>query len=147
MSFFAIYGVDWPLGHIVAVWGETIFIYIYNHLKPTSLASCWRNAAYLEWQSASPRCATCYPTPGWLGIGHVVGMTAGNEWMLCEELQVWDPQGSLKFQFGGFEMVQDPLGGGNSIYFFIFTPKTGEMIQFDVSTIHPHAQSKCFQVL
>lgn len=26
-----------------------------------------------------------------VGIGHVVGMTAGNEWMLCEELQVWIP--------------------------------------------------------
>ena len=56
--------------------------------------------------------------PGVVGIGHVVGMTAGNEWMLCEELQVPDPQGYGSSSFGGSEMVKDPLGGGNSNIFY-----------------------------
>lgn len=38
--------------------------------------------------TVGPRFETRAEIRSYRGIGHVVGMTAGNEWMLCEELQV-----------------------------------------------------------
>lgn len=49
--------------------------------------------------TVGPRFETRAEIRSYRGIGHVVGMTAGHEWMLCEELQAG--RGPLQSLFPG----------------------------------------------